>query len=71
MTKYRGEVWQDGIRVAMAEGADRSKVHAETAHYAMMYGQDGPVTANYYEKKRTRWKLVGHLPQQHPTSEKP
>lgn len=66
MTEYRGEVWQCGIRVALAEGVDRAKVHAETAHYAMMYAQDGEVTSHYYEKKRTRWKLVGYLPQAQP-----
>ena len=62
MIEYRGEVWQGGQRVAMAQGHDRAQVHAETAHYAFMYGQDGPVESHYYEKKRTRWKLVGYLP---------
>lgn len=58
MTEYRGEVWQDGFRVAMAHGRNYAKVNAETAHYAMMYAQDGPVVVKRFEKKAgKRWKL--------------
>lgn len=38
---YRYEVWQDGMRVASAEGPGAER---EAAHYALVYGQDGPVT---------------------------
>lgn len=38
---YRYEVWQDGICVASAEGPGAER---EAAHYALVYGQDGPVT---------------------------
>ena len=37
------EVWQDGGKVAAVDGPDRYKAMAEIGHYAMMYGQDGPV----------------------------
>ena len=62
MKEYKGEVWQDGFRVAMAQGRDYAKVNAETAHYAAMYSQDGPVDLKYFEKARKVWKLVGYLP---------
>ena len=57
MTEYRGEVWQRGNKVATAEGAVYRLVNAETAHYAMMYAQDGPVEVRFYEKKpKKKWK---------------
>jgi hypothetical protein len=56
-TEYRGEVWQDGFRVAMAHGQSFAQVNAETAHYAAMYAQDGPVIVKHFEKKaKKRWK---------------
>jgi hypothetical protein len=56
-TEYRGEVWQDGFRVAMAIGTNYAQVNAETAHYAAMYSQDGPVIVKHFEKKsKKRWK---------------
>lgn len=56
-TEYRGEVWQDGMRVAMAQGYNYAQVNAETTHYAFMYAQDGPVVVKRFEKKpKKRWK---------------
>lgn len=37
------EVWQDGGRVAAVDGPDRYRAMAEAGHYALVYGQDGPV----------------------------
>jgi hypothetical protein len=57
MTEYRGEVWQDGMRVAMVHGRNYAQVNAETAHYAAMYAQDGLVIVKCFEKKpKKRWK---------------
>lgn len=36
-------VWQDGMKVAEVSGADHERVRADAAHYALMYGQDGPL----------------------------
>jgi len=56
-TEYRGEVWQDGMRVAMAQGYSYVQVNAETAHYAAVYAKDGPVLVKLFEKKpKKRWK---------------
>jgi hypothetical protein len=58
-TEYRGEVWQGGMRVAMAQGQTWSTVNMETAHYAAMYSQDGPVIVKHFSKKpKKRWKLI-------------
>lgn len=40
MSEY--ELWQDGIKVASAEGPIES-ARREIEHYAMVYRQDGPV----------------------------
>ena len=37
------EVWQDGAPVAWSSGPDM-EARNDAMHYAMMYGQDGPVT---------------------------
>lgn len=53
---YRYEVWQAGIRVAVAEGPGAER---EAAHYALVYGQDGPVSTRaepVYAAKRLRGK---------------
>lgn len=36
------EVWQDGMPVASTEGPDEQALRG-ARHYALMYGQDGPV----------------------------
>jgi hypothetical protein len=36
------ELWQDGQKVAGCQGP-RERAEAQIAHYAMMYGEDGPV----------------------------
>lgn len=40
VTRY--ELWQDGVMVASAEGEEET-ARKEIWHYAMFYGQDGPV----------------------------
>jgi hypothetical protein len=37
------ELWQGGICVALASAPSQDVAATEIAHYAMMYGQDGPV----------------------------
>lgn len=62
-TEYRGEVWQDGMRVAMAQGENYAQVNAETAHYAFIYSVDGPVIVKRFEKKaKGRWKQCESSP---------
>ena len=57
--EYRGEVWQDGMKVAVVSGRSYRVVNAETARYAALYSMDGPVDVRHYEKKPTkRWKRV-------------
>ena len=41
--EYRGRVRQGGMIVATVEGRGRKFVEREIAHYALVYGQDGPV----------------------------
>ena len=40
---FRAEVWQDGMMMAAVEGRNRKHVERDILHYAMVYGQDGPV----------------------------
>ena len=49
--EYEFEVWQDGWAQAKACGSDRESALREANHYAVMYGQDGPVAI--YEVART------------------
>lgn len=44
MRQYSAKLIQDGIEVAGVSGPDKEAVQREIVHYAMMYGQDGPVT---------------------------
>lgn len=37
------EVWQDGEPVAWIDAPDEPTATREALHYAVMYGQDGPV----------------------------
>lgn len=48
--KAEFEVWQEDIQVASACGP-RERAFAEAQHYALMFGQDGPVEV--FEVKRT------------------
>ena len=48
------EVWQDGMCVAKVS-AHEADAMREAAHYAMVYGQDGPVEVFRVKRgKRTR-----------------
>ena len=40
---FRAEIWQDGMMVAVIETPTYADMEREASHYAMMYGQDGPV----------------------------
>lgn len=41
--RYAFEIWQGGMVVATGLGPDLEAVRREAMHYAMIYGQDGPV----------------------------
>ncbi len=54
MTEYSVyEIWQNGERVASCCGPDET-ARQEADHYAMVYGQDGPV-----EIKKRRQRGMG------------
>ena len=46
-TVFKFNVIQNGECVASGEGSVRSITFKEALHYAMMYGQDGPVTIKW------------------------
>lgn len=52
-TRYRFQVWQDGMIVASGSGTDPAAVRREANHYAMMYGQGGPVKVRLFGFRRT------------------
>lgn len=59
--EYEFEILQDGMVVASGSCANRDRAIAEAHHYAMMYGQDGPVEVIF--------KTLNHpLPQSEPTA---
>lgn len=49
-------VLQDGLVVAEVQAPSYSQGAREIAHYAMMYGQDGPVDVQ--ERKNGRWRSM-------------
>jgi hypothetical protein len=57
MTVERFRLVQDGMVVAAAEGPDAFR---EIAHYAFVYGQDGPVFIQ--EKRAGKWREWGVKP---------
>lgn len=56
MAEHHFEVWQEGQRVAMTSGPDRHVAMREAIHYALIYGQDGPVRV--FEGPRRRGKEI-------------
>lgn len=42
--EYDLELWQGGMMVASAHGANFNDVYREIMHYAFVYAQDGPCT---------------------------
>lgn len=52
MKIFRGRLKQDGMVVALVDGPDVESVEREIGHYAMMYGQDGPVQQELLVGKR-------------------
>lgn len=57
---YNLEVWQGGIMVASAHGADFERVHAEAMHYAMVYSPDGQTEIRGIPMEKMDW-LKSHL----------
>ena len=52
------EIWQDGMCVAKVS-AHEAFAMREAAHYAMIYGQDGPVEV--FRVKRGKRTLIAEL----------
>lgn len=50
--EYEFEVWQDDAMMASVCCTDYATAKGEADHYALMYGQDGPVEVRMYEKRR-------------------
>lgn len=56
--EYEYEVWQDHAWQAGGSTETPERAIAEADHYAMMYGQDGPVEVRFYVKQEvTRAEL--------------
>lgn len=53
------EVWQDGMCVAKVNAHEVDAMR-EAAHYAMVYGQDGPV-AVFLVKRGKRTRIAEHF----------
>lgn len=49
--EYEFEIWHGDELLAGGVAATSHECGAESAHYAMMYGQDGPVTVRFYERR--------------------
>lgn len=49
--EYEYEVWQSDAWQAGGSCTDLDTARNEASHYALMYGQDGPVTVKLYEKR--------------------
>ena len=47
MERITLEIWQDGMCVASVDALERDAIQ-EARHYAMVYGQDGPVECFRY-----------------------
>ena len=46
--EYCYELWQNDEFVASADSTDQQEAEREIQHYALMYGQDGPVEIRRY-----------------------
>lgn len=53
MKQYNASLFQNGLQVAGVSGPNKESVQREIAHYALLYGQDGPVEikANFNVKE--------------------
>ena len=49
--EYQFEVWQDDGCQAYGSGDTLESIQPEAGHYALMYGQDGPVEVKYFERR--------------------
>jgi len=54
--RWLWRVKQDGMVVASGDAPDRRAADRELAHYAMVYGQDGPVTVETRTGKN-KWRV--------------
>ena len=54
MIEYSYALYQDGVKVAQVYAASDKKAKSEIAHYALMYGQDGPVEIKRQKPSRSR-----------------
>ncbi len=51
MTEIEFEVWQNGSMEAGGTTSDAKAALREADHYAMMYGQDGPVEVKFFVRQ--------------------
>lgn len=54
--QWHFEIMQGGIVVASGSGPTERSIMTETAHYAMIYGQDGPVDVMVWQGARATKK---------------
>lgn len=50
--EYQFEVWQNDECQSLGSAMTAHECGAEAAHYAAMYGQDGPVEVRFYERRQ-------------------
>lgn len=62
MTEYEFAIEQDGYWQAGGTGPTFEFVRKEASHYALMYGQDGPVVVKLYRVDRTPLDMGTGLP---------
>lgn len=71
---YRYKLMQNGIQVAMVEAPNKDEAFGEIQHYAMIYGQDGPVKIVEVKPKKRKVQpseimgrvcVCGHIESRH------
>ena len=55
--RYQGRIMQDGLMVAQCSSKNEERMKAHLAHFAVVYGQDGPVRADVKYGKG-RWRMI-------------
>lgn len=57
--EYQFEVWQGDEYQAGGSAMTAHECGAEAAHYAAMYGQDGPIELRFYERRKISDSALG------------
>ena len=58
MSDWEGRIVQESQPVAFAFAKDRDAMLAQLAHYALVYGQDGPVKMQIKAPGERRWRAA-------------